>query len=150
MSVGRVINVFLLLLGLGVLTYFILTLDLVELTGQIEQLSLFSIVVVVGITFITVFIKAFRWKYLILKTSKKSISTRFSFFSILTGIAAGSLTPTRAGEVAKPFLLKNRYCIPISETVSCVFSERAFDLLSLILLFFVGFVLLPMDVATYQ
>ena len=143
MKKSNLLSYFLLLLGISVLIYFLTTLDINSVKIGLKSLDGFAILFILFLTFLTVVIKAFRWQYLIVKATGKEITGWFSFLSIIAGVAVGSITPARAGEVAKPIMLKNTYGIRISETLSFVFSERAFDLLALIALFFLGLLFLP-------
>ncbi|MFH1276286.1 MAG: lysylphosphatidylglycerol synthase transmembrane domain-containing protein [Candidatus Woesearchaeota archaeon] len=150
MKSSTLINLLLLSIGIGVFIIFLHDLDFILIWTSVRTLNINAILMIIVLTLITVFIKALRWQYLIYRTTTKKISNTFSFFSIIAGIAAGSLTPGRAGEVAKPLMLKTNYNIQISKTLSCVFSERAFDLLSIICLFFIGILFLPIKTDVYN
>ncbi|MBT5740041.1 flippase-like domain-containing protein [Candidatus Woesearchaeota archaeon] len=150
MKKSNLLSYFLLLLGISVLIYFLTTLDINSVKIGLKSLDGFAILFILFLTFLTVVIKAFRWQYLIVKATGKEITGWFSFLSIIAGVAVGSITPARAGEVAKPIMLKNTYGIRISETLSFVFSERAFDLLALIALFFLGLLFLPLKLGVYR
>ncbi len=145
-----IFSFFLLLVGLSILGLFILSLDLSLFKEVISHFPLVVVLFVLFLVYLTILLKAFRWRYLVSKTSGIVISWKFSIISIFAGIAAGSITPGRAGEVAKPFLMKSRYGTKVSETISCVMVERLFDLLSLILLFFIGLLFLPTGLGTYS
>lgn len=145
-----ILSSLLLIVGFFVLGLFITSLDLSLFKKVISHFPLSLILFVIFLVYLTILLKAFRWKYLVWKTSGTIIPWGFSVVSILAGIAAGSITPGRAGEVAKPFLMKSRYGITVSETISGVMVERLFDVLSLIILFLMGLFFLPLGLGAYS
>lgn len=150
MKYSNIINYILLILGIVVLTVFLKSLDFSSIILMLSKVSVYQITLIIIITILTLIIKAYRWKFLVKRTTNQKISNWFSFTSIIAGVAAGSITPGRAGEVAKPFMLKTKYGTEISKTISCVFSERGFDLLTLIALFFVGLFFLQIESSSYD
>ena len=145
----NIVSSILFLLGFLILFFFLRTFDLAFVKEGLSSLGIKSVLLILLLIIITIMIKALRWQYLVHKATKKEISFKFAFNSIIAGVAAGSLTPSRAGEIAKPFMLKTEYGIDISDTLSSVFIERAFDLLGLIFLFFLSLVLLPVKLGVY-
>jgi glycosyltransferase 2 family protein len=150
MKHSKIISYSLLLIGILVLIVFIKSLSLESIIITFSNVKIYEILVIITITILTIIIKSYRWKFLVKKTTNQKISNWFSFTSIIAGIAAGSITPSRAGEVAKPFMLKTNYGTDISKTISCVFSERGFDLLSLIIFFFIGLLFLRIESNSYN
>ena len=136
---ASLVQLVLLGLGLVVFWFFLHEIDFATIELGLSQLSLVHILLVLFLSMLTILIRAVRWQYLIEKVSGTKVGAVFSFLSILAGIAAGSITPSRAGEVAKPFMLKEHYGVRVSKTLGAVVVERGFDLLSLLLFLFLSF-----------
>ena len=132
------IKFLLLALGLVVLVIFISTIDLKSLSLALKKFNISILFIVSTLVVLNLIVKAIRWKFLVYKTSKRDITARFSFSSILAGVASGSLTPGR-GEIAKPLMLKS-YGIPLSEATAAAFIEKIFDMFALCLLFLISLI----------
>jgi len=138
-SYAKIINFFLLFLGLAIIFVMILTIDLEQIKISLKYLNLQVIVVILTITALNILIKAVRWKYLIIKICKVKISTLFSFNSIIAGVAAGSLTPGRGTEIAKSLMLKNSYEVSLTKSIPAMLMERIIDALTIISFIFISF-----------
>ena len=136
---ASLIQYILLALGLIVFWFFLRELETETILLGLAQLSIVHILLILFLSLLTILIRAVRWQYLIEKVSGQRVGLGFSFLSILAGVAAGSITPSRAGEVAKPFMLKEHYGVRVSKTLGAVVVERGFDLLSLLLFLFLSF-----------
>jgi glycosyltransferase 2 family protein len=150
MKTTKILKSILLLLGIFVLLMFFFSIDMDQLIIGLSKLNLTIISAIVFFTFLNVLVKAYRWKFLVYKITKKQVSVWFAFKSILAGVAAGSFTPGRGGEVAKPLMLKLKYGISISKSLPGIIIERMFDLSALILLFFLSLIAVPSDTIYVQ
>jgi glycosyltransferase 2 family protein len=128
------IKYFLILMGLGVLFFFIKSLKLETIKLTLSQLVYGDIVMVLLLTLVIVLIKGLRWKFLIRETTKTDISASFAIGSVLAGFAAGTLTPGRGGEIAKPLMAKATYGISLSRSISVVFIEKMLELSATVIL----------------
>jgi uncharacterized protein (TIRG00374 family) len=92
----------------------------------------------VAVYFIGVWVRAWRWHYL-LKPVKK-IPTRVMFPVTCIGYMGNNIYPARAGEVLRAVVLKRREGVPVSASLATIIVERIFD--GVVMLAFV-FVNLP-------
>jgi glycosyltransferase 2 family protein len=79
----------------------------------------------VGVYFIAVWVRAWRWHYLL--RPLKSISTRDMFPIVCIGYAGNNIFPARAGEVLRAVVLKRREGVAISASLATIIVERIFD-----------------------
>ena len=131
---NHIFKYILLAIGIFVLIFFLATADFPLLFSVIKDLNPFTLPLLIVIVFANVAIKAVRWKLIIKSISSVNISLPFSFFSIISGVAAGSIFPGRI-EVAKPLLAKSRYGVRFSHSFSGLIIERFFDFVLLLIIF---------------
>ena len=101
----------------------------------------------IAVYFIGVWVRAWRWHYL-LRPIKK-VPTRVMFPVTCIGYMGNNIYPARAGEVLRAVVLKRRENVPISASLATVIIERIFD--GVVMLAFV-FINLPelAKVASFQ
>jgi hypothetical protein len=75
--------------------------------------------------FIGVWVRAWRWHYLL--RPLKPISTRTMFPIVTIGYMGNNIYPARAGEVLRAFVLKKHESVPVSASLATIFVERVFD-----------------------
>ena len=79
----------------------------------------------VGVYFLGVWVRAWRWHYLLRPV--KSVPTRSMFPIVAIGYMGNNIYPARAGEVLRAVVLKKRENIPISVSLATVIVERVYD-----------------------
>jgi glycosyltransferase 2 family protein len=79
--------------------------------------------------------KAFRWRFMIERLTGTAISWRFGAISVVSGVAAGSITPGRSFELAKAVMLKGSYNVPLGISTSAMIVERMLDIVFLVAAF---------------
>ncbi|NQS91859.1 MAG: flippase-like domain-containing protein [Chloroflexi bacterium] len=79
----------------------------------------------VGVYFIGVWVRAWRWHYLLRPI--KSISTKKIFPTVAIGYMGNNIYPARAGEVLRAVVLKRKEKIPVSASLATIIVERLFD-----------------------
>jgi len=79
----------------------------------------------VGVYFIGVWVRSWRWHYLLRPI--KPVSTRKMFPIVAIGYMGNNIYPARAGEVLRAVVLKRKEEIPISASLATVIVERIFD-----------------------
>jgi SAM-dependent methyltransferase/uncharacterized membrane protein YbhN (UPF0104 family) len=107
-------------------------LSLIGGTASLEVLSRVRpghIVLLVTLTAVNVFIRFFRWHFLLRRVHVK-IPTRASLSIYLASLAA-TATPAYVGEVVRPVLVKHRFGAALSSTLPVLVTERALDVLAL-------------------
>jgi uncharacterized protein (TIRG00374 family) len=79
----------------------------------------------VGVYFIGLWVRAWRWHYLL--RPLKAISTRAMFPIVTMGYAGNNIFPARAGEVIRAVVLKRKEDVPISASLATIIVERVYD-----------------------
>jgi len=99
----------------------------------------------VGVSVMTIYIRAQRWRVLLRPLGRVALYPALSATAI--GFGATSVLPFRLGEVLRPVLLGRREGVGISAALSSVVLERIFDMLLVIGCFLVVAVMYPIDPA---
>jgi uncharacterized protein (TIRG00374 family) len=92
----------------------------------------------IAVYFVAVWIRAWRWHYLL--GPIKKVPTRKMFPIVCIGYMGNNIYPARAGEVLRAIVLKRKESVPISASLATIIVERIFD--GVVMLAFV-FVNLP-------
>ena len=79
----------------------------------------------VAVYFVAVWVRAWRWHYLLRPLKKIHTTTMFPIVTI--GYMGNNIYPARAGEVLRAAMLKQREGVPISASLATVVVERIFD-----------------------
>jgi uncharacterized protein (TIRG00374 family) len=79
----------------------------------------------VGVYFLAVWARAWRWHYLLRPV--KAISTRTMFPVVAIGYMGNNIYPARAGEVLRAYVLRRREDVSMSASLATIVVERAFD-----------------------
>ena len=129
-------------LGVGISLVFLYLalrgLRLGELGASFRQANYWWVIPGVGVYFLGVWARAWRWHYLLRPV--KAVPTRVMFPIVAIGYMGNNIYPARAGEVLRAVVLKRRHDVPISASLATIIVERVFD--GVVMLAFV-FVNLP-------
>ena len=79
----------------------------------------------VAVYFIAVWVRAWRWHYLLKPIKGVSVRTMFPITCI--GYMGNNIYPARAGEVLRAVILKRKEGVPISASLATIIVERIFD-----------------------
>ncbi len=79
----------------------------------------------VAVYFIGVWVRSWRWHYLL--RPLKKISTRTMFPIVTIGYMGNNIFPARAGELLRAAILKDREGVSISASLATIIVERIFD-----------------------
>jgi uncharacterized protein (TIRG00374 family) len=79
----------------------------------------------IGVYFIAVWVRAWRWHYLLGPIKKIPTKTMFPITTI--GYMGNNVYPARAGEVLRAVILKRREGVSISASLATIIVERIFD-----------------------
>jgi hypothetical protein len=88
-----------------------------------------------------IFLRAYRWQLLFVPALRPPLGVVWR--AVLVGYFFNSVLPARAGEVARVVYLKRRAAASQAQSAATVVLERSYDVLVLLLLFFVALPLLP-------
>jgi uncharacterized protein (TIRG00374 family) len=100
-------------------------LSLAEILAVLPGINYWWLLLGVGVYFIAVWARAWRWRYLL--RPLKSISTRDLFPIVAIGYAGNNIFPARAGELLRAVVLKRNEAVPISASLATILVERVFD-----------------------
>lgn len=79
----------------------------------------------VGVYFLGVWVRAWRWHYLLRPV--KAVSTKTMFPIVAIGYMGNNIYPARAGELLRAVVLKRRQEVPISASLATIIVERVYD-----------------------
>lgn len=113
-------------------------LRLEDLGGALRQANYWWLLPGIGVYFLGVWARAWRWHYLLRPV--KAIPTRVMFPIVAIGYMGNNIYPARAGEVLRAIVLKRREGVAVSASLATIIVERVFD--GVVMLAFV-FVNLP-------
>ncbi len=109
-----------------VLMYFSLRkLDLAEAGRVVSTAGYVWLIPGVLVYFAAVWVRAWRWHYLL--RPLKKIPTHRMFPIVTIGYMGNNLYPYRAGEVLRAAILKRREGVPVSASLATIIVERVFD-----------------------
>jgi glycosyltransferase 2 family protein len=110
----------------AVLLYFSLQkLNFAEAWQALKTAKYLWLIPGIGVYFIGVWVRAWRWHYLL--RPLKKISTRSMFPVVTIGYMGNNIYPARAGEILRAVILKKHEGVPISASLATILVERVFD-----------------------
>jgi len=102
----------------------------------------------VAIYFLSVWVRAWRWAYLL--RASKPISGN-SLFSVITiGYMGNDIFPFRLGEVLRAYILWKREQVNFGTTFTTALAERLFDGLTMVLFVLIGLLFVPLTALVQQ
>lgn len=113
-------------------------LQLEEFWNAVQKANYIWLIPGVGVYFIGVWVRAWRWHYLLKPI--KEIPTKTIFPITTIGYMGNNIYPARAGEVLRAVILKRKQGVSVSASLATIIVERIFD--GVVMLAFV-FVNLP-------
>ena len=111
---------------------------------EIGNLPISYLLAGLGLALFNYLLRFLRWAFY-LKVLKIEAPVDISALVFLSGLAM-SITPGKAGELVKCYLLNSKTQVPVSRSAPVVVMERLTDVISVIILGLTGFVLLPVPV----
>ena len=101
----------------------------------------FWILAAVPVTFLQFFLRAVRWRYLLLPQGRPGLHTLFG--TIMIGFMTLNVLPFRIGEFVRAYVLSRREPITMSAGFATIVVERIFDGFGILLYFLVSLLFLP-------
>lgn len=132
-----------LLFGSAILAVFLSTTNFHELRGAVVRANRAALILALGLLAGNVVVKAVRWQVMAGRLSTSRLGLPAAGAAILAGVAAGSMTPARGIELAKPLLLRASHGVGLASSTAAVLVERLLDGASLVVLFGISLILLP-------
>jgi hypothetical protein len=96
-----------------------------EIGGAMAAANLWWLLPGIAVYFVGVWVRAWRWHYLLQPV--KAIPTRTMFPIVAIGYMGNNIYPARAGEVLRAVVLKRREAVPVSASLATIIVERIFD-----------------------
>jgi uncharacterized protein (TIRG00374 family) len=96
-----------------------------QLWNAIQSANLLWLIPAVLVYFLDVWMRSWRWHYLLRPV--QTISPSGVFPIVAMGYMGNNIFPARAGELLRAAVLKRRYGVPISTTLATILVERIFD-----------------------
>jgi uncharacterized protein (TIRG00374 family) len=93
--------------------------------GVVQSANYSWLIPGIGIYFVAVWVRAWRWHYLLKPV--KEISTKEMFPIVTIGYMGNNIYPARAGEILRAVILKRRQGVSISASLATIIVERIFD-----------------------
>lgn len=100
-------------------------LKLSEVWESVQEAQYWWLIPGVGIYFIAVWARAWRWHYLL--RPLKTIPVRKMFPIVTIGYMGNNIYPARAGELLRAYVLRKEQAVPISASLATIIVERALD-----------------------
>jgi len=118
--------------------------DFKEMGNQLAHFPLTHLFAALGLAAANFALRLLRWSYY-LRVLGIGVPWGINILVFLSGLAM-SITPAKAGELLKSYLLRDRAGVPVARSAPVVVMERLTDLVSVVLLALVGIALLPVPV----
>jgi uncharacterized protein (TIRG00374 family) len=100
-------------------------LDFSQFWEQVKAANYWWLLPGVGVYFVAVWARAWRWHYLV--RPLKAVPTRTMFPIVAIGYMGNNVYPARAGEVLRAVVLKRKEGVPVSASLATIIVERIFD-----------------------
>jgi len=115
--------------------------DFGEMLKAFHTANYWYLVPSIGVIFLSHFLRAFRWRYLL--DPIKRLDTGSLFSSLMIGYAANTFMPAHLGEFLRAFVLGKKRQIPMSPVFATIVVERIIDMFYLLILTFIALFILP-------
>jgi len=122
--------------------------DFSELKQSLKSANYFYLFPTLVLVLLTLLIKSYRWGVMLGPLVKYDQKTLFVIATI--GFMVAGLIPARIGEIARPYLVKQKSGVKMSSTIATVVVERIFDLLALMFLLFFIILVVPLPQALFN
>jgi len=132
-----------LLISAGFLALAVRNVDWGEAVAAIQGANYLYIPVLMVVGIGTLYIRAQRWRVFLKPLGVPPI--RILFHATNIGFMANMLLPLRIGEVVLPVLVHRREGLPLGGLLASVVLERIFDMFTVLLLFGISILLVPMS-----
>jgi glycosyltransferase 2 family protein len=113
------------LISIAFLVWGVSKLHLADVWTALKSANYIWLVPGVAVWFVGLFVRTWRWHYLL--RPLKKISTWKMFPVVAIGYMGNNIYPARAGEVLRAYVLRKREGVPISASLATIIVERIFD-----------------------
>ncbi|HNE83985.1 MAG TPA: lysylphosphatidylglycerol synthase transmembrane domain-containing protein [bacterium] len=115
--------------------------DWTQLGSSLTSISLTLVIFSVIINQFSLWLRAWRWKFLL--APLKDVPTLSLFSNVSIGFMINNILPFRLGEIARGYILKKEHQISFTASMATVVVERVIDVISLLTVFGVLVIIFP-------
>lgn len=112
-----------------------------EMMQAFKKANYWYLIPSVAVMFVSYWLRAFRWRYLLAPVRK--VPNQHLFSALLIGYMANSFLPAHLGEFIRAYLIGKREDIPSSCVFASIVIERIIDVMSLILVMGLTIIVFP-------
>ena len=123
-------------------------LDFSEIKTSFQSANYIYLFPALLLVLLLLLLRSYRWGVMLSPLIKYDQKTLFVITAI--GFMVVSIIPARIGEIARPYLVKQKNGIKMSSTIATVVVERIFDLLALMFLLFVVILVIPLPATLFN
>ena len=131
------------LLSVGILVYILRGVSMKDLFQAFRSFNWWWSIPFLGVNFVSLWLRALRWKYFMKPT--REFTTARLFSPMMIGFALNSLLPLRAGEFARAAVLGIKERISFAPIFATIVVERIFDSVTLLIMLTVVFATINLD-----
>jgi len=113
-----------------------------EIAESLSAVRYIYIIPVLLILFFIQFLRSYRWGVILSPIEKIDQTSLFSVTCV--GFLAIVAIPARLGELARPYLITHKSDVTMTSALGSIFLERVFDVLTILIMFFIIAFLTPM------
>ena len=110
--------------------------DFDEIWRALRQANYWYVIPAVALYFVGVYLRAFRWAWVLRGVNR--LSTRFLFSVVVIGYMANNVLPLRAGELVRSYVLSTRTGMRKTSILATIAVERLFDGLTMLVFILVA------------
>jgi uncharacterized protein (TIRG00374 family) len=107
--------------------------DFSDVGRSLIGVSFSFVVLSVAVNFLSCWLRALRWQYLLAPTKKVRVHSLFS--ALLIGLMVNNILPFRLGELMRGYAVKQSEDVSFSASMGTVVVERIIDVLTLLIIF---------------
>ncbi|HEY3249330.1 MAG TPA: lysylphosphatidylglycerol synthase transmembrane domain-containing protein [bacterium] len=136
-------RVVLVLLGAAVLVVFVATADVADGLRNLAVADRGRLLIAVALVIVNLMVKTVRWRRMVWHFAAVRLGLFPAAAAVLAGVAAGSVSPARGVELAKPLLLRGTHAVAVASSTAAVLVERLMDGAALAVLCGFSLMILP-------
>jgi uncharacterized protein (TIRG00374 family) len=112
-----------------------------EMWSAFSEANYWYVIPAIAVVFVSHWLRALRWQYLLAPVKKIDVATLFS--SLLIGYMANSFLPAHLGEFLRAYMVGKKQPVSASAVFGTIVTERIIDVFTMFLLMAVAMILFP-------
>jgi glycosyltransferase 2 family protein len=118
--------------------------DFVQMWQAFEKVNYWYVLPSIAIVFLSHFLRALRWRYLLDPIKRLDLGCLFS--SLMIGYMANTLVPAHLGEILRAYVLSKKRGVSASANFATIVMERIIDVLTLLALMVLTIFIYPFPI----